>query len=67
MHMLARGPSRLASRFVYGTAAYWALNVVLVATEIRWHLLYRLTAWDISQFKSLGPLIYQLVHGHIAG
>ena len=67
MDMLARRPNRVASRFLFGTVAYWGLNVVLAVEEIKWHLIYRLTLWDISQFKALGPLIYHAVRVHITG
>jgi hypothetical protein len=65
MDTLARRPTRIASRFLYGTVAYWTLNVLLVAEEIKWHLIYRLTLWDISQFKMLGPVIVHAVRAHV--
>jgi hypothetical protein len=65
MDTLARRPTRIASRFLFGTVAYWTLNVALVAEEIRWHLLYRLTLWDISQLKAIGPVIYHAVRTHV--
>ena len=67
MDMLARGPSRLASRFVFGTAAYWTLNVALLLAEARWHILYRLTMWDVTQLRAIAPVLYHAVHNHIAG
>ena len=67
MDMLARRPSRVASRVFYGTAAYWTLNVALLLAEARWHILYRLTLWDLSQLKALGPVFYHAVSHHVAG
>jgi hypothetical protein len=67
MDMLARRPNRVASRFLYGSVAYWGLNVVLAVEEIKWHLIYRLTLWDISQLKVVGPVLFHLVRAHITG
>jgi hypothetical protein len=67
MDMLARAPARVASRFLYGTAAYWALNVALVAAEIRWHVLARLTVWDITQLRVIAPALYHAIRAHIGG
>lgn len=67
MDMLARRPNRVASRFLYGSAAYWCLNVVLAVEEIKWHLIYRLTLWDISQLRAIGPLLLRAVHLHVTG
>lgn len=49
-------------RSVYGVVAYWALNLVLVGAEARWHILTRLTLYDISQLKTLGSLLVKLAH-----
>ena len=62
MERLAQVPNRLAQRTLYGTTAYWMLNIVLVAAEMRWHLLYRLTVWDLSTLKTLGPLLAKHLH-----
>ena len=62
MEQLTGPIRRIASRFAIGAAIYWTLNVVLVAAEIRWHILYRLTLWDVEQFKSLGPIFAKLTH-----
>ena len=57
------GPAKgIAKRFAYGAAAYWALYVILVAVELRWHILYRLTLWDVEQLKTLAPTFAQLMH-----
>lgn len=49
-------------RSVYYVAGYWILNLVLVVAEARWHIIYKLTVWDIVQLRSLGPLFAQLAH-----
>jgi len=56
MQLIARPLNRFTSRLAYGAVAYWGLNVALVAAEARWHLLYRLTVWDIVQLKSLASI-----------
>ena len=38
------------------------LNIALVAAEAKWHLIYRLTIWDIAQLRTLAPLFTQLAH-----
>ncbi len=38
------------------------LNIALVAAEAKWHLIYRLTMWDITQLRMLAPLFAQLAH-----
>jgi hypothetical protein len=67
MDMLARPANRIVSRFFYGTAAYWTLNAALALAEVRWHLLYRLTLWDISQFKVIGAALYHVARTGVAG
>jgi hypothetical protein len=49
-------------RLLYGAIAYWALNIALLFAEMQWHILSRLTVWDIEQIKSLVPMIQELVH-----
>jgi hypothetical protein len=61
MALLARWLKRIAPRLLYGSAAYWGANVALVAIEVRWHPLYRLTLWDIAQLKPYAPLLQHLV------
>ncbi len=53
MQLLAPARHRLFSRFAYGAAAYWALNALLLLAEARWHVLYRLTMWDLAQLRTL--------------
>lgn len=53
---------RSGDPFRQGTLAYLVVNLGLVAAELQWHLLYRLTLWDVSQFRSLAPLVGKLIH-----
>ena len=62
MERLARIATRLGPRYAFGVAAYWALNVALLLAELRWHVLTKLTLFDIEQLKALGPTLSQLVH-----
>jgi len=43
-------------------SAYWLLNLILVGAEARWHLLYRLTLWDIATLRALAPTFGRLIH-----
>jgi hypothetical protein len=40
-------PYRFLRRSIYGVGAYWALNLLLLITEARWHVLYRLTVLEV--------------------
>jgi hypothetical protein len=46
----------------FGLVVYWALNAGLIVAEARWHVLYRLTIWDLSALKSLAPVLGKLFH-----
>lgn len=41
---------------------YVAANYVLVAAEAHWHVLYRLTAFDVAAFRALAPNLARLIH-----
>ena len=62
MERLARIASRLGPRCAFGVAVYWMLNVGLLFAEARWHVLSRLTVFDIEQIKILAPQLGKLVH-----
>lgn len=49
-------------RFLYGAVVYWALNIALLFAEMQWHVLSRLTVWDIETLRSLVPMTSELVH-----
>lgn len=53
MQQLATVANRVLARCTYGLVAYWTLNAILVLAEARWHVLYRLTLWDISLLRTL--------------
>jgi hypothetical protein len=62
MVRLGRRSTRPGFKSLYYVAAYWILNIALVLIEARWHVIYRLTLWDISEFEKLGPLFAKLAH-----
>jgi hypothetical protein len=62
MERLARIATRLGPRCAFGVAAYWAVNAALLLAELRWHVLTKLTLFDIQQIKALGPDLAQLIH-----
>jgi hypothetical protein len=62
MVSLLRVAKRSGARAFYYVAAYWMLNIALVVAEARWHLIYKLTLWDIAELRSLGPLFSHLAH-----
>lgn len=53
MELLARSTTRLFFRYRYGLWAYWFLNATLIVVEARWHVLTRLTLWDITTLVRL--------------
>jgi hypothetical protein len=53
MELLARTTSRFLLRYRYGLWAYWFINAALVIAEIKWHVLYRLTIWDITTLSTI--------------
>jgi hypothetical protein len=57
-------PTQTRSRWVVGAAVYWAANFALLFAEAQWHVLSRLTVWDIVTLKSLAPSLAQLIHPH---
>jgi hypothetical protein len=63
MQLLARARNRLPASLSYGFVAYWTLNALLIAEEARWHLLYRLTIWDVAALRTLGLMLAN-GHGH---
>lgn len=42
--------------------AYLLLNAILLVEEARFHLLYRLTVWDISELRLFGILLGHQLH-----
>jgi hypothetical protein len=49
-------------RLLFGAVVYWALNIALLFAEVQWHVLSRLTVWDIETLRSLVPMTAELVH-----
>ena len=67
MQRLARIATRLGPRCAFGVAAYWAANIALLLAEARWHVLSRLTLFDIAQLKVYGSVFAKLIQIGVAG
>jgi hypothetical protein len=62
MERLARTTSQFLVRHRYGFWAYWFLNVSLIVAEVRWHILTRLTIWDVvTVIRLVGAMAHQHV------
>ncbi|MFY9709912.1 MAG: hypothetical protein WBD57_10670 [Candidatus Cybelea sp.] len=61
MEWLTRASNHFLSRLGQGAIGYVGVNLLLLAAEARWHLIYRLMLWDISEMKTLGFLVGQTV------
>jgi hypothetical protein len=59
---VAGATKRVNSPYTYGAIAYLALNFGLLAAEARWHILARLTAWDIIEIRTLVSMLVKLAH-----
>jgi hypothetical protein len=58
--LLARTTSHYLLRYRYGVWAYWFANAALVVAEARWHVLTRLTVWDLATLiKLVGAMAHQ--------
>ena len=66
MERLARIATRLGPRCAFGMGVYWVANVALLLAGARWHVLSRLTLFDIEQVKLLAPELAKLVHLGVA-
>ncbi|HEX4015066.1 MAG TPA: hypothetical protein VHX17_14415 [Candidatus Cybelea sp.] len=62
MERLTRKYKRFLAYLGQGTVGYLAVNLVLMAAEAKWHLLYRLTVWDMSEMKLVAILLAQTAH-----
>jgi hypothetical protein len=62
MQLFTRAIGQAVPGLAHGTVAYLGLNVVLLAAEARWHLLYRLMLWDVSELKTFGFLLGKTLH-----
>ena len=62
MQRLTRITKRVLSGLAHGSLAYLGLNAILLVEEARFHLLYRLTVWDISELRLMGLLLGQKLH-----
>lgn len=64
MEQLVSPMKRVGKRFAWGAGVYLTLNFVLLAVEAQWHVLARLTVWDISELKTLTMMLGQLAAHH---
>jgi hypothetical protein len=62
MQRLTRIAQRLFSGLAHGSVAYLGLNAILLVEEARFHLLYRLTVWDIGAMRLLAIALGQKIH-----
>ena len=62
MQRLTRFARRVLSGLAHGSLAYLGLNAILLVEEARFHLLYRLTVWDISTLRLVALLVGQKLH-----
>jgi hypothetical protein len=62
MQRLTRAPKVIGSGWARGTLVYVALNVLIIVAEARWHFLYRLLLWDVSELRLFGFLMSKSLH-----
>lgn len=61
MERLTRASNQFLSRLGQGAIGYVGVNLFLLAAEAKWHLIYRLMLWDISEMRTLGFLVGQTI------
>jgi len=61
MERLTRASNRFLARLGQGAAGYLVVNLLLLVAEAKWHFIYRLMLWDISEMKTLGFLVGQTI------
>ena len=57
MERATRAFSHIASRVARLGAGYLGVNVLLLAAEAKWHVVSRLTIWDVREMKTLAYLV----------
>lgn len=62
MQRLTRFLKRVLSGLAHMSLAYLLLNAILLVEEARFHLLFRLTVWDISELRLFGLLLGHQLH-----
>ena len=62
MQRLTRFARRVLSGLAHMSLAYLLLNAILLVEEARFHLLFRLTVWDMSELRLFGLLLGQKLH-----
>ncbi|HEY1867119.1 MAG TPA: hypothetical protein VGG70_02415 [Candidatus Cybelea sp.] len=62
MEQIRPARNRVVHRSMFGLVTYCALNFAVLAAEARWHVLTKLTLYDVAQIKTLLPMIARLLH-----
>lgn len=62
MQRLTQATTHLGNNLAHGAASYFGLNVLLLIAEARWHIVYRLMLWDVSEMKTFVYLLGKTVH-----
>ena len=62
MEQIRPATHRVVKRSMYGVVTYFAMNFLVLAAELRWHVLTKLTVYDVTQFKTHLPMIGKLLH-----
>jgi hypothetical protein len=62
MQRLTRTLRRIAPFLARGGLAYFGVNLLLLAEEAHYHLIFRLMLWDVSQLKLFGFLLSKTLH-----
>jgi hypothetical protein len=62
MERVTRAFSHIAARVVKVSGGYLAINAVMLLAEVRWHLISRLTIWDVSEMHRFLVLLGQQLH-----
>jgi hypothetical protein len=62
MQRLTQATTKLGTNFAHGAASYLGLNLVLLIAEARWHFVWRLMLWDISEMKTFASLLGKTLH-----
>jgi len=55
--------SKLVPRAAFGALAYWGANALLVAAEVKWHLLSLLVAVDLRAAEAIPALVVSKLLG----
>ena len=62
MQRLTQATTHFGTGMTHGAASYFGLNVVLLIAEARWHIVYHLLLWDVSEMKTFAFLLGKTLH-----